>query len=341
MLEFFANVSTSEIWLVRFLESRLHCGLMQRRLGSDEMYWSRGMFTILDLDPAVDKPSFSLLQSLQHPDDRVSIERANANIEAAKPLTRRYRVIRHDGTMRVIAEYIEMLFDSAGKPDRSIGVICDVTEQAGLEAQTKLLEKRFEAITRYTGLIVNILRPDGAVTGIVGSGPEHDDELNRRLGYLWKDLIHPEDVQATLASFKQAVDNRQLVIREHRIKQRDGEYRWRRSIWTPVLDDQSNLKEFVSVSEDIEGEKVVPKCSGKNCRITGAQIRAARGIARWSVQQLADTACISPSVIRRIEDYDGVTEGIADTLSSICDAFAKANVEFIFPRTGKPAVRLA
>jgi PAS domain-containing protein len=331
----------SEIRLVRFLESRLRCGLMQRRLGSDEMIWSRGMFTILDLDPAVDKPSFSLLQSLQHPDDRVSFARANANIEAAKPLSRRYRVIRRDGTMRVIAQYIEILFDSAGKPDRSIGLICDITEQASLEAHANLLEKRFEAMTHDTGLIVNILRSDGSVTGIVGGGRKHDEELNRRLGHLWQELIHPEDTQKTLVSFKQALDKKEAAVREHRIKQPDGEYQWRRSTWTPVLDQHGDVQEFVSVSENIEREKVIPKCSGKNCRLTGAQVRAARGLARWSVQDLADTACISPSVIRRIEDYDGVTEGITDTLSSICDAFAKANVEFIFPRTGKPAVRLA
>ncbi len=341
MLEFFENISLSEIRLVRFIESRLHCGLMQRQLGVDDMFWSKGMFSILDLDPQIDKPSFSLLQSLQHPEDRVSFERANANIEAAKPLSRRYRIIRRDGTMRVIHQYIEMLFSSSGKPDRSLGLILDVTDQAALENREKLLEERFLAVTRGTDLILNVLRPDGYVTGVAVGDVTHDEELNRRLGYLWQELIHPEDKEETLAVFQQAVTEKKCVAREHRIMQRNGAYRWRRSTWSPVLDDQHNLREFMSISEDIEKEKVLPVHDHSSSRITGAQIRAARALVRWSVQSLSSSSCVSPSTIRRFEEYDGPTEGNSESLRSIREALEKAGVEFIFPQVGNPGVRLA
>ena len=44
-------------------------------------------------------------------------------------------------------------------------------------------------------------------------------------------------------------------------------------------------------------------------KITGAQIRAARGFLKWSVSKLADTADVGISTIQKIED---AAEGIAN-----------------------------
>lgn len=340
MQEFFDGLGLQDNRLVRFIESRLKCGLFQRQLGVDEMVWSRGMFTLLDLDPEKDKPSLLLFRSLQHPDDRITLEQANANIAAAKPLSRRYRVIRRDGTMRILSQHLEFLFDASGKPYRSVGVVSDVTDIADLEQREKLLHLRFEAITRDSGLILNLLRPDGSVTGIIGGSSAHEAELNRRLGYLWHELIHPEDKAETLATFERAVREKRTVMREHRIKQRDGVFRWRRSTWAPVFDGERNLVEFASISQDIEKEKTIPTVRDSGRSITGAQVRAGRALVRWSVQELSDAAPASPSAIRRIEEQDGLTEGAADTLMLIRDALIEAGVEFLFPAAGKPGVRL-
>lgn len=331
---------SDESRLIRFIESRLHCGLIQRAVGADEMIWSRGVFALLDLDPAIDKPSLSLLRSLQHPEDRITFEQAEANLAAAKPFTRRYRVIRRDGTMRVISQNLEFLFDAAGNPNRSIGVVCDITDTVDLEEREGTFERRFEAITRDSGLILNVLRSDGFVTGIIGGGPEHDNELNRRLGYLWHGLIHPEDKAETLDTFERAVREKIAVAREHRIKQPDGAYKWRRSTWTPVFDENQNVKEFVSISQDIEKEKTLVTANEVGKPISGAQVRAGRALVRWSVQKLASTAKVSPSIVRRIEEFDGVTSGVIESLGSIRDALGTAGVEFIFPPTGNTGVRL-
>jgi PAS domain-containing protein len=340
VLEFFASANLSESRLLRFIEARLHCGLMQRPVGSDQMIWSRGLFAILDLDPEIDKPSFSLLHSMQHPDDRVSFELAEARMAAAKPVNRIYRVIRRDGTMRVLSQHIEFLFDESGKPNRSLGVVCDVTEHEALRDQAVLLENRIKALARFPDLILNIVRTDGFVTGLFGNN-DKDAEFNRRYGFLWRDIIHPEDREKTIAYIENAIAERSGGMREHRIKQRDGSYRWRRTSWIPVLDRRNELHEFVSISLDIDREKTLATSKEAGKPVTGAQVRAARALVRWSVQNLADMAKVSPSVVRRIEEFDGVTTGVIESLASIRDALIAAGVEFILPATGKPGVRLA
>ncbi len=74
--------------------------------------------------------------------------------------------------------------------------------------------------------------------------------------------------------------------------------------------------------------------------LTGSQIRAARHGIRWTVQDLADHARVSPSTIKRIEVEDGVPPTSARNLASVKAALEAAGVEFIgSPETG-PGVRL-
>ena len=69
----------------------------------------------------------------------------------------------------------------------------------------------------------------------------------------------------------------------------------------PVLKKDGALREWVGVCGDIHDQKVwSPPDQART--ITGAQLRAARGILNWSVRDLADAAKISASAIRRLEE---------------------------------------
>jgi hypothetical protein len=74
-------------------------------------------------------------------------------------------------------------------------------------------------------------------------------------------------------------------------------------------------------------------------KITGAQIRAARGFLRWSVANLAKQADVGISTIQKIEDVDG-DPSIASTLqwrsdarneaiTKIKEALEKAGITFL------------
>jgi hypothetical protein len=100
-----------------------------------------------------------------------------------------------------------------------------------------------------------------------------------------------------------------------------------------------SIREWMGVCFDVHDQKMT-SASLENNRITGVQLRAARGILRLSVRDIAETASISAATIRRLEETDGATEELDDdAVLRLKGFFENAGIEFLFPFAGKPSVR--
>ena len=76
----------------------------------------------------------------------------------------------------------------------------------------------------------------------------------------------------------------------------------------------------------------------KNHWLSGGQIRAARALLRWSVEQLSQEASLGRNTIKRAEAKDGKTSLTAANELAIRRAFETAGVEFT--NGDQPGVRL-
>ena len=74
--------------------------------------------------------------------------------------------------------------------------------------------------------------------------------------------------------------------------------------------------------------------------ITGAQVRAAKALIKWSGSDLAEKANVGLSSIRRIEAFEGVPESSVKVLNAIQKALEAAGVEFLGSPEDGPGVRL-
>ena len=74
--------------------------------------------------------------------------------------------------------------------------------------------------------------------------------------------------------------------------------------------------------------------------LTGAQIRAARALLRWSADDLARVSALGVNTIRRAELAEGLTSMTAANDLSVRRALENAGVEFIDENGGGPGVRL-
>jgi hypothetical protein len=82
------------------------------------------------------------------------------------------------------------------------------------------------------------------------------------------------------------------------------------------------------------------KSNSKPRTLTSAQIRAARGLVRWSAEDLAREAALGLATVRRAEGAEGETSMTAANDLAVRRALEAAGVEFIDENGGGPGVRL-
>lgn len=74
--------------------------------------------------------------------------------------------------------------------------------------------------------------------------------------------------------------------------------------------------------------------------LTGTQLRAARGLVRWSQGELAKAAGVSPETVKRLEAVDGRVSTLTTTERALESALSGAGVIFIDENGEGPGVRL-
>ncbi len=73
--------------------------------------------------------------------------------------------------------------------------------------------------------------------------------------------------------------------------------------------------------------------------LTSQQIRAARGLLRWSARELAERAGVHISTVQRMERSDDTIRAMATTVARVERALEAEGVDFL-PDNGGPGVRI-
>lgn len=108
-----------------------HLGCWEWDVVSGKTNWSEEMYRILGVEPATTRASYKGLLERVHPDDRETVKKAVQNaLKNHQSIISHYcRIVRPDGSIRVIHGQGEVTLDDAGKAVTVTGVAHDVTEQ--------------------------------------------------------------------------------------------------------------------------------------------------------------------------------------------------------------------
>src|SRR5262245_62765065 len=87
------------------------------------MYWSRGFYELLGLNPDTVAPSYEEFNQRIHPEDR----RSEHDVDYVLG-EREFRVIWPNGRLRWVHSQAEMLLNTAGEPVKVVGVGRDHTK---------------------------------------------------------------------------------------------------------------------------------------------------------------------------------------------------------------------
>ncbi|HEY5073736.1 MAG TPA: PAS domain S-box protein, partial [Pyrinomonadaceae bacterium] len=111
-----------------------HLGSWEHDAASGEVKWSDEEWNIFGLDQREFGPSFEEFMALVHPDDRHIVKTINERSQQSKKIASYdYRIIRPDGTVRVIRANGWIRCDELGQVVKITGTDQDITEQKQIE----------------------------------------------------------------------------------------------------------------------------------------------------------------------------------------------------------------
>jgi PAS domain S-box-containing protein len=114
-------------------------GSWELNLSTNELYWSEGVYRILEMEPTSDLVDFDFAVSVIHPDDRTTaFEAMNQAVKSGSGYKIHKRFVTLSGAIKQIHSIAVIAHDEDGHPTKLIGVFHDITDL--MEAQQKLSE---------------------------------------------------------------------------------------------------------------------------------------------------------------------------------------------------------
>lgn len=109
--------------------------------------WSDEVYRIFGLEPSQFEPTYERFLERLHPDDREHVSDAvNAAVRGDGDYRIEHRVIRPDGSERIVYERGEVQFDDNGAPLHMTGTVLDITERKNAELALEETQRRLAAL---------------------------------------------------------------------------------------------------------------------------------------------------------------------------------------------------
>jgi PAS domain S-box-containing protein len=187
-----------------------------------------------------------------HPDDRELVRTALRDAAESGSAGLEYRFRDDAGSFRWLCDTFTVQVEF-GAPAFRTGVIRDVTERRLSEETLRESEARFRAIADLVPDLLWENDADGTPTWYnrrlleyTGPLPLHASKRD------WLDVIHPDDRDAAFGRFTTSLASGEPLRSEHRIRGRDGRYRWFLVEMQPVRGSSGDVREWVGAATDID-----------------------------------------------------------------------------------------
>ena len=194
--------------------------------------------------------------SLIHPEDRSKAAAASeAALGGGPRYDVEYRVVRPDGTVRMVHSHGDVTWDDSGRPLRQFGVMQDITElwqaEQELRARQEMLDlaqkaARAVAFDWYIGARESENRWSPDLEVMYGLEPGTFDRTFQG----WKKLVHPDDWPSVKLAIKRAHESGDVAA-EYRVIHKDGTVHWLQAKGRMFFDAEGRPDRMVGFMIDI------------------------------------------------------------------------------------------
>ena len=198
---------------------------------ASELRGSDGLFRIFDWPPSAAALPLGKVIDAIHPTDR---ERVNKTLQDAlethEPFDVEYRVVRRDGTVRVVRSRGQTVAGLTRGSVRLVGTTLDITDSKLAHEELRQSEEKFRSLVANSPGVKWSSLVDGQ-THYISPNVEQvfgftSEEMCEKGAGLWFGRIHPSDSGRIVEAFQQLFAEGRPVDVEYQVQRKDGQWIW-------------------------------------------------------------------------------------------------------------------
>jgi len=226
---------------------------------SNKAYWSNQMYEIMGIQQGEVELDWERVLKSVHPQDHwIYQENFQKALDEKIDLDFEHRIIRGDGSERVVFIRTNVILDDKGEVTRIFGTIQDITDQKELETKLEESEERFKSVSdrlpvgiwSYDVIDDRVTFSSKGIEKILGAGQAKFEEATD----LWKNMILQED--------REMVEKKQLLLAngeeihfQYRILDENGKIKWLECKTIPYLDQDGKVTRLDGIIRDFTERK--------------------------------------------------------------------------------------
>lgn len=152
---------------------------------------------------------------------------------------------------------ISPIKDNSGTVNELAVIMKDITEQVQSRKKLEESEWKFRNLTNLIPMLIWTANRDGAIEYFNEQWHDFMDEKDIP-SEKWKEIIHPDDRDAMLERRAYAMKTGTQYENLHRLRKKDGQYRWMLSRAIPIKDVNGQITKWFGASTDLTEMIILP-----------------------------------------------------------------------------------
>ncbi len=178
-------------------ESLAHVGTFEWEIATGTLTWSDELYRLFGYEPDQFTPSFDRFLAAVHPEDRQRVQaEVFRAVQESSSFRHQERIIRTDGSVRVLQSQGRVQCDAQGFPSKLIGACADVTELVDALERTQVSEARYRMFVDNAADAMYLYGNDGRILDINHSACESlgysRDQLLGEYPFKFSPMMNPD-----------------------------------------------------------------------------------------------------------------------------------------------------
>jgi PAS domain S-box-containing protein len=236
-------------------------GSWELNLITNTLYWSDGVFKLLEFEPNEFEVTFEKGVEVIHPDDRASaIETMQEAIKNKSTYQIQKRFITKNGNIKYIRSFGKFIFNEQNQPEKLVGVFQDISDEIYSKLHLQELNERlemvfqagYESVWDYNPVTHEMFLGEGFAENF---GTSASKDLMDNNEY-FNSLYHPDERDAVLSDFRHMAfkTTETKWLKEFRFRKLNGEYAYVRDRAIIKRNEKGQPIRVVGAIQDITAE---------------------------------------------------------------------------------------